>query len=734
MIFPEGQTVQQRRLRSEGVVSLRGGRRRLLLSLLWVLLWFTAGCIRAPETVVLAESGTIDLRDIDIAASGPITLNGEWNFWWRQLHIPSQLPMSQADTLWVPESWSDQGKPLITRVGYGTYRLQVLLPEGTPQVGLRIGRVASSRRVWLNGRLVSQVGTVSTEPSEVVANTVHEIHEIWPEDASLEVVIQAANRQHRVSGLRHDVILGTPAQIQNFHERILLQDLLHFSILMGMGFTLLLVWSTQRYRRHWFYVGLFCGALAIRTLVAGNGDVGLLLFPSMSWNLLVRIEYLANAACLVTGFEMLCLKLAVNRDLWRYRLTRYISYALLCFYLISPVEIFLLTLSPLQTTMLIAASLILLELVIAVFERPLSTVGPILVAMLIFSSALVHDVLRANGVVMSTFEMTPTAFLGLLMLEGVSLMRSYVLSFQRVEQLSDKLSIANQSLEITNRAVSRFVPFRFLDLLGKRSVRDIRRGDNVNLMMNVLFCDLRSFTTLIEGLGEDQAFPFINRYLRYMEPAIYANNGFINQYLGDCIMALFPGEPEDAIRASLGMVKELEVFNTDSDGPRLQFGIGIGMGRLMMGTIGGMDRLDSGVIGDTVNRAARIESLTKRYGAILLLGERAYGQLSDDHGFTIREVDQVILKGKTTALRLYEVLDALPPEIGVARKATLASFRAGREAWCRGALAEAQAAFTACLQHDPSDLVAQIYLRRCAEWQGKPLPADWTGITALDQK
>ena len=323
--------------------SPRGGRALLLLLL--SLLWFTTACVQAPETVVLAESGTIDLRDVDLEASGPVTLNGEWNFWWRQLHIPSQLPMRQADTLWVPESWSDQEKPLITRVGYGTYRLQVLLPEGTQRVGMRIGRVASARRVWLNGRLVSLVGTVSAEPSEMIADTVHEIHEVWPEDASLEVVIQASNHQHRVSGIRHDVVLGTPAQIQNFHERILLQDLLHFSILMGMGLTLLLVWSTQRYRHHWFYVGLFCGALAIRTLMAGNGDVGLLLFPAMSWELLVRIEYLANAVCLVTGFEMLCLKLKVDRTLWRYRLTRYISDALLCFYLVSPVEIFLLTLS-----------------------------------------------------------------------------------------------------------------------------------------------------------------------------------------------------------------------------------------------------------------------------------------------------------------------------------------------------------------------------------------------------
>lgn len=714
------------------MVGLRTGR--FLLGLLLALLGFIAGCVQTPETVVLAESGTIDLRDIDIESEGPITLNGEWSFWWRQLHMPSQLPMSQADTLWVPESWSDQEKPLITRVGYGTYRLNVLLPEHTSRVGVRIGRVASARRVWLNGQLVSLMGTVSTEPREVVANTSHEFHEVWTGDDQLELVIQAANRQHRVSGLRHEVVLGTPAQIHHFHERILLQDLLHFSILMGMGFILLLVWSTQRYRRHWFYVGLFCVSLAIRTLVAGNGDIGMLLFPEMSWNLLVRIEYLTNAACLVTGFEMLCLKIEVNRELWRFRLIRYIGIALLISYLMAPVEIILLTLVPLQTTMLIAMSLVLVELIIAVFERALATIAPVLVAMLIFSIALVHDVMRANGMVMSTFEIIPTAFLGLLMLEGVSLMRSYVLSFQRIEQLSGKLSTANQSLETTNRAVSRFVPFRFLDLLGKQSVRDIRRGDNVNLVMNVLFCDLRSFTTLIEGLGEDQAFPFINRYLRYMEPAIYANNGFINQYLGDCIMALFPGSAEDAIRASLGMVRELEVFNASSDGPQLQFGIGVGTGRLMLGTIGGMDRLDSGVIGDTVNRAARIESLTKRYGAILLLGERAHEQLPDDHGFTIREVDQVILKGKTKPVRLYEVIDALAPDDCASRKASLASFRAGRDAWRRGALEEAHEAFARCLHLDPSDLAAQVHLQRCASWKGQPLPPEWTGITVLDQK
>ena len=174
-----------------------------------------------------------------------------------------------------------------------------------------------------------------------------------------------------------------------------------------------------------------------------------------------------------------------------------------------------------------------------------------------------------------------------------------------------------------NTAYSRFVPNEFLRTLGRESILDVHLGDQIQGTMTVLFSDIRSFTTISEGMTPQENFTFLNDYLKQVIPPIRMNHGFIDKYIGDAVMAIFPDTPEDAVKAAIGMLRELEAYNRKGKLKcALRIGVGLHTGTLMLGTIGDDARMDGTVISDTVNLASRLEGLTKRYGASLIVSEQ----------------------------------------------------------------------------------------------------------------
>jgi len=178
---------------------------------------------------------------------------------------------------------------------------------------------------------------------------------------------------------------------------------------------------------------------------------------------------------------------------------------------------------------------------------------------------------------------------------------------------------ALDSVTKLNHSMSRFVPYEFLEILNTKSVTDLRLGDNRVVEMTVLFCDIRDFTSLTESLGHQQTFELLNDYFGTIGPIIRKNNGFIDKYIGDAIMALFP-KADDAILAAGQMVDSLKIFNEQKI-KKINFGIGVASGVVTLGAIGELRRIESTVISDVVNTASRLEELTKTHlEAILISG------------------------------------------------------------------------------------------------------------------
>jgi class 3 adenylate cyclase len=207
-------------------------------------------------------------------------------------------------------------------------------------------------------------------------------------------------------------------------------------------------------------------------------------------------------------------------------------------------------------------------------------------------------------------------------------------------------------------AYGRFVPHEFLDNLGKTSIIDIQLGDHVRMEMTVLFSDIRGFTTLSEKMTPEQTFAFLNTYMSYMEPIIKQHDGFIDKFIGDAIMALFHSA-DQAVMAALEMLEQLREFNQQRDlsgFPPIDMGIGLNTGTLMLGIVGGANRMEGTVVSDAVNIASRIESLTKKFNSQILISESTQAALTNDERFTLSELKQVSLEGKSNLISIYQVI------------------------------------------------------------------------------
>jgi two-component system sensor histidine kinase ChiS len=284
---------------------------------------------------------------------------------------------------------------------------------------------------------------------------------------------------------------------------------------------------------------------------------------------------------------------------------------------------------------------------------------------------------------------------------------------------------------------SSFVPHEFLRLLGKESIIDVRLGDHIQKYMSILFVDIRSFTTLSEKMTPKENFEFINSYLGRMSPVIRKNNGFIDKYIGDAIMALFPRCADDAVNAAMEIHQQLLIFNQERkkhNSEQVYIGVGVHTGNLMLGTIGESKRMEGTVISDAVNLAARLEGLTKRYGASVVISEQTLNELSDSFKYESRFLDKVKVKGKEKPVMIFEVLDAQVHELDRYKITYKEEFQQAIDYYYKQEFSLSRVKLQYILSKYSNDKAIQLYLERCKHYSQQNIPDNWDGIEALTEK
>ena len=287
-----------------------------------------------------------------------------------------------------------------------------------------------------------------------------------------------------------------------------------------------------------------------------------------------------------------------------------------------------------------------------------------------------------------------------------------------------------------NSAYLRFIPKEFLKALGHESIVDVSLGDQVQGDMTILFCDIRSFTTITEKLTAKESFEFLNQFLESVTPAIKENGGFIDKYIGDAIMALFPKNPDDAIKSAIGIRKRLQEFNKTRDQNGLSainIGIGVHTGPLMLGTIGVKDRMDGTVISDAVNLASRLESLNKLYGTSIIVSEGTVDKLEKADDYQHRFLSYTRVKGKEKAIRIYDFFDGDVDEFKAKKLETLGLFNEGIKDYYARNFTKASVKFQAVIDQYPEDQTAKLFLEKSAQNMLNGVTEDWDGVDVLDR-
>ena len=280
----------------------------------------------------------------------------------------------------------------------------------------------------------------------------------------------------------------------------------------------------------------------------------------------------------------------------------------------------------------------------------------------------------------------------------------------------DKIDDYATNLQSLNQAFERFVPREFLFHMGQENIQDVRLGDQNERNMTVVFADIRSFTALSETMTPKENFEFLNRYLGHVTPSIRSNHGFIDKFIGDAIMALFPRKPEDAIEGSIQMLTHLQSFNVQRKKQNIapiNIGIGIHGGRLMLGTIGEENRMEGTVIADAVNLTSRLEGLTKQFGVNIIISEETLQKAKKSKNtFFSRFLGLVRVKGKKAALKVFEVYNADSEEQIELKKKTQKTFETGILYFQNGKYQTAFKHFSDVLRKNPLDKPAKLYHKK----------------------
>lgn len=677
-----------------------------------------------------AESGQLSLIDWDPSLYPEVKLIGDWSF------IPGELVDSfpaKSDQLYLPDTWGERTTGSYFADGQGCASFRLLI-KGLPrmQLALSIKQINSAFQVLLNGELVHQNGEVACQASEAAPDYAYQPLIFDNQADELEIILQVSNFHARNIGVPTVLSMGTPKAILATSSWQTMIDAFLFGVLLIIAVYHFIIFFFRRQNKSLLYFAIASLAMAIRTLLTGE-QLAYGWTPTSAYFILFKIDYLTYT--IGTIFFMSYIHSIFPREyarwqVWLLTIPAIIYSVIIVFTSNSFYPQFL---SYFQLLTGLGLIFIVIGQIRAIYFRR-ENAWLFAAGFLAFVLGVANDILHYSSISLTGSDnMSVLGVFIFFIAQSVLLSFRFSRAYSHIKELSNDLQQSVDNQVQLNQAIKRFVPVQFLQELGKEGYSDIQLGDSTAKVMTVLFTDLRSFTKLSESLNPVQNFEFLNSYLKRMEPSIQSHGGFVDKYIGDAIMALFRDREDErsadaAVQTALSLRQELLGFNQErlsAGQPAIDFGIGINTGELMLGTVGSENRLDTTVIGDTVNLSSRLEALTKYFGTPILLSEYTYHALSDPHNSPLRKIDLVRVPGKEKAITIYELISQEDPEIADRKQASLLNFYQAIDWYSQGRFKEALGIFRQILRFNPKDKVVDQYRVRCEYFIEHPPLKDW---------
>jgi adenylate cyclase len=614
-----------------------------------------------------AKKGVLNLNKWDLSGYGPVYLTGEWEFYWNKFLYSSDFNNGNPELteylklpgVYQPGKIKGQKLP---SYGYYTYRLLIINSSSKEPLALKLSGMINPHTLFVNGKLITTSGITGTSTENSVPGKIlPKVVEIEP-DKTIEIILHGSHFFYTNVDIQNLIQLGTRKRLYLERDRRLITQWLIFGSLLIMGLYHLSIYFLRRVNPSTLFFGLFCILISLYNVY--NGERYLLkIFEWISLDIWYRIMTI-NAIVAVFIF---CLFIrSIFENTFKLIVVKALGLISLFFTAISLFthHSFYMNIIPVYHVVTIISALYVLFVLIVEIRGGSKLAVVLISGFVVFFVSLVNDLLLLNNII-NSIQLIQFGVFIFIFSQSFALATSYTTTLHEVETLSIDLKKSNFLLNETNRALNYFVPHEFLDMLQKNSITDISLGDHVLKEMSVLFSDIRSFTTLSEKMNPQENFNFLNSYLDRISPAIQNHKGFIDKYMGDAVMALFSGNPENALKAGIEMQTEIKKYNIHRSKmgyENIRIGIGIHFGKMILGTIGHKKRMDTTVISDVVNLVARLESLTKNYGAGIIISEELLSHIEDPSKYTYRILDRVVVLGRTKPISIVEVFDGLHDE------------------------------------------------------------------------
>jgi adenylate cyclase len=307
-------------------------------------------------------------------------------------------------------------------------------------------------------------------------------------------------------------------------------------------------------------------------------------------------------------------------------------------------------------------------------------------------------------------------------------------AYGQIKNYAFKAVLAQKREQKIRNIFQKYVPKEVIDRFFE-SPDSMLVGEN--RVLSVLFSDIRSFTTISEGMAPDDLVDSLNRYFNVMVDIIMARKGIVDKYIGDAIMAFFgaPVKHEDdalqSVKAGLEMDAALADFNARQKAagkPQWQIGVGIHFGEATVGNIGTEKKMDYTVIGDMVNLASRLEGLTKLYHQRIIISETLHDKVQVS--VPCRLLDYVAVKGKKEPVRIYSAKLALGPK----EREAWDLHNAAMEEYYGRRFGMAARKFEDVGRMLPNDFASKLLRDRCMLYEKEPPAKDWDGVEVMKSK
>lgn len=707
-------------------------RNSKLVFLFLLSVFFIFSCKKGENSAAaVARGGVLDLRAYDFSKQGNVSLRGEWEFYWQsfvsahaladawsqdvsntenfeEILLQKQNSDSDKETtatyINVPSAWNAfrKNNKAVGGLGFATYRLSVLLPQNSlyHTMALKIPHIHTAYRLYINGELQEQIGTVATEKQNSISAYRHIVQVFFPHSNSVDIVLHVANFNYSKGGLLEPIYLGEESSINRAKFFAVGSDLFIVGALLIMSVYHFGLFFLRSNIKAFLYFAIFTFLFFIRIITRGEMIIDTI-FPSLPFIWQIRMEYLSFYITVPVFYWFL---LSVFPNYYSRRLAKVLSYvstAFAVFVLLTPPLYFTHSLLFFQVVSLMVIILILVSSYRCARDRVSGAVA-MFTALFIFGIIGINDIFYMNGL-LPTMELSAMGLFVLVFTQALILSSRMAVAFKEVGNLS-------KGLEELTAANSRFVPQPILELLNKKSILDVHLGDNMQKKMSIIFAELNNFQEISEQLDGTQKFRFINQYLNRMGPIIRNHDGFIDKYLGSGFMSIFPQGVDPMLQAGIAIQKEITALNLErkEGDPLIEAGMGAHIGELMLGTIGEEQRIDATVISDAVNISSRLKDLTKIFHASFIVSAQVKQEAEESYYF--RKLGVVKVKGKTKPIAIYEILDCYPEEIFNRKMQSLLLFEKAVSSFERKDFAAAEESFKKILKEDSQDYTVRYYI------------------------